>query len=153
MVSHRSVRLRLLMTAAPLAALLLALTIPLAALRPQSVGLPVRIAGIGRCGDGRTVVLEVLPYRGLKIDSESLPRELLDLRLEEIFRTRVYRYVFVIGDPAASFGDVAEVIDIAAKRVDYVTVLTPAIAKMHTGQTDACIDPNLPRDYIRNPPR
>ena len=141
------------MTAAPLAALLLALTFPTAAFRPQSVGIPVRIAGIGRCGDMRNVVLEVLPQRGLKINSESLPRELLDRRLKEIFRTRVYRYVFIIGDPAAAFGDVADVIDIAAKQVDHVTVLTPTVAKMHTGQEGGCINPNLPPEYILHPPR
>jgi biopolymer transport protein ExbD len=90
---------------------------------------------------------------GPKLNSEPLQRESLDHTLEEIFRTRANRYVFVIGDPATSFGEVAEVIDIAAKQVDYVTVLTPAVARMHTGLEGACIDPNLPPEYILHPPR
>jgi biopolymer transport protein ExbD len=141
------------MTAAPLAALFLALTLPIAALRPQAFGLPVRIAGIGRCGDVTNIVLTVLPHGDLKLNRESLARGSLDRRLQEVFRTRAYRYVFVIGDPATSFGEVANVVDIAAKQVDHMAILTPSVAKMHTGQNGACIDPNLPPEYIFRPPR
>lgn len=49
--------------------------------------------------------------------------------MEAIFRTRVYRYVFVTGGPGLQFRDVADIID------------------------GVCFDENLPRDYRRHPPR
>ena len=123
----------------------------------------VRIAGIGRCSSLRDIVLEVLPGGGLKLNSENQKREELGRRLEDIFRTRVVRYVFVTGDPSVTFGEVAEVIDIAAKHADYVAIATPSVMKKATYQggsclrseknEDTCLDPKLPGDYIAHPPR
>ena len=56
------------------------------------------------------------------------------------------------GDPNVPFGEVAEVIDIASKQVDFVAILTPPVIKKATYREDGtCLDPNLPGDYI--PPR
>jgi len=140
--------------ATPLRALLFGLTAFVAGCSHPSTGLAVRIAGLGRCGDVRNVVLEVLPGGILKLDSKNQKRDELGQRLQDIFRTRAYRYVFVTGDPDTSFGEVAEVIDTASKQVDFVAILTPALIKRAAYQEDgACLDPNLPADYIAHPPR
>jgi hypothetical protein len=121
--------------------------------RPPT-GLAVRIAGLGRCGDVRDIVLEVLPGGALRMNSENQRRDELGQRLEDMFRTRYYRYVFIKGDPNVSFGEVAEVIDIASKEVDFVAILTPSVIRKATSHEDGtCLDPNLPADYTGHPPR
>ena len=96
----------------------------------------------------------MLPGRILRLNSENQKREELEYRLEEIFRTRAYRYVFVMVDPNVSFGDVAEVIEMASKQVDYVALLTPSVLGRADFRDDGtCIDPNLPTEYIAHPPR
>jgi hypothetical protein len=51
------------------------------------------------------------------------------------------------------FGEVAEVIDIASTHVDFVTLLTPTVMRAATYEEDgACLDPNLPSEYIMHPP-
>jgi biopolymer transport protein ExbD len=140
--------------AAPLAALLFGLTAFIASCSHPSTGLAVRLAGLGRCGDVRDVVLEVLPGGVLRLNSENQKRDELGHRLHDIFRTRAYRYVFVTGDPNVSFGEVAEVIEIASTQVDFVAILTPSVLRKATYQEDGtCLDPNLPADYIAHPPR
>jgi hypothetical protein len=65
-----------------------------------------------------------------------------------------YRYVFVTGDSNVPFGDVAEVIGMASKQVDYVSLLTPFVLKRANYRDDGtCLDPNLPTEYIAHPPR
>lgn len=124
----------------------------------------VRIARIGRCSDLRDIVLEVLPGGGLKLNGENQRREDLGPRLEDIFRSRYYRYVFVRGGPNVSFGEVAEVIEIAARQVDYVAIVTPSVTRQATYQGNGCLpeldpgggtclDPNLPSDYHGHPAR
>jgi biopolymer transport protein ExbD len=141
--------------AAPFAALLFGLTTFMASCsHPTPTGLAVRIAGLGRCGDVRDVVLAVLPAGVLRLNGENQKRGELGHRLQDIFRTRAYRYVFVTGDPNVSFGEVAEVIDIASTQVDFVAILTPSVLRKATYQEDGtCLDPNLPANYIAHPPR
>ena len=140
--------------AAPLAALLFGLTAFMASCSYPSTGLAIRIAGLGRCGDVRNVVLEVLPGGVLRLNSENQKRDELGHRLQDIFRTRAYRYVFVIGDPNVSFGEVAEVIDIASTQVDFVSIPPPSVLRKATYHEDGtCLDPNLPPEYIAHPPR
>ena len=150
-----AVQIRVNLIAAPFAAFFLSLALfPVGCSHTRPKGLVVRIAGLGRCNDVRTIVLEVLPGRILRLNSENQKREELEHRLEEIFRTRAYRYVFVIGDPNVSFEDVAEVIDMASKQVDYVALLTPSVLGRADFRDDGtCIDPNLPTEYIAHPPR
>ena len=71
----------------------------------------------------------------------------LGQRLEEIFKTRVYRFVFVLGEPTVSFGDVARIIDTARNYLDYVVILP------RSALDQDCFDANLPREYITKPPR
>ncbi len=121
--------------AAPFAALLFGLTTFMASCsHTATTGLAVRIAGLGRCGDVRDVVLAVLPAGVLRLNGENQKRDDLGHRLQDIFRTRAYRYVFVTGDPNVSFGEVAEVIDIASSQVDFVAILTPSVLRKATFQ-------------------
>jgi hypothetical protein len=148
---------------APFAALLFSLTGFSVGCSHKPTGLVVRIADVGRCSDLRDIILEVLPGGGLKLNSKNQKHEELERRLGDIFRTRAVRYVFVIGDPSLPFGEVAEVIDIAAKQADYVAIVTPSVMKKATylgggclpseKNKDTCLDPKLPVDYITHSDR
>ncbi len=64
----------------------------------------------------------------LKINQEQTTLQALGPRLEEIFKTRNERVMFVKGDPYVSFGDVAQVIDIAkGAGIDKIGLITKAI--------------------------
>src|SRR5688572_21070316 len=63
--------------------------------------------------DVRTVVVSVDANGGLKINQDAVQKEFLGQQLEEIFKTRADRTMFVRGDPEVLFASVAEVIDIA----------------------------------------
>jgi biopolymer transport protein ExbD len=80
----------------------------------------------------RTVVIVVNADRSLQINNESTDLKRLGSRLEDIFKTRNERVVFVKGDGAIDFGVVAEVIDIAkGSGIDKVGLMT---AKVEAGQ-------------------
>jgi len=76
--------------------------------------------------DLRTVVVTVNKDRSMLINNEATDMTKLGPRLEEIFKTRAERVIFVKGDPDLEFQDVAKVID-AAKGVgiDKVGLMTP----------------------------
>jgi len=59
------------------------------------------------------IVVSMDAQHNIKINREPVAFSALGSRLEEIFRTRNQRVMFVEGDPDASFGDIAEIIDIA----------------------------------------
>jgi biopolymer transport protein TolR len=82
--------------------------------------------------DQRTVVVTVNKDKSMLINNESTDMAKLGPRLEEIFKTRAERVIFVKGDPDLEFQDVAKVID-AAKGVgiDKVGLMTP---QMEAGQ-------------------
>jgi len=62
------------------------------------------------------------------INREATTLAALGPRLEDIFKTRSERLMFVQGDPDVDFGDVAAVIDIAkGAGVDKVGLITKAI--------------------------
>lgn len=106
------------LVAAPLAAMFALLTGSTLAFPESPKGLMVRIAGIQRCGgaDRHQVVVEIGVRGTLRINSETVNREHSGRRLEEIFRTRALRYIFVVGEPDLEFREVAEVIDAASSR-------------------------------------
>ncbi|MCC6538231.1 MAG: biopolymer transporter ExbD [Bryobacterales bacterium] len=82
--------------------------------------------------DVRTVVISINKDRTLLINQESSNYETLGERLEEIFKTRAERVVFVKGDPDVEFQYVARAIDIAkGAGLDKVGLMTP---KMEQGQ-------------------
>jgi len=84
----------------------------------------------------RTVVVQVISAGGggrttLKINQDDVTWDNLQTRLEEIYKTRAEKVMFVKGDPDIQFVDVAQVIDIAhAAGVDKVGLIT---AKVEAG--------------------
>src|SRR5258708_24572161 len=63
--------------------------------------------------DQRTVVIDIHKDKSMMINTEATDENRLGPRLEEIFKTRAERVVFVKGDPDLEFQIVAKVIDIA----------------------------------------
>ena len=78
--------------------------------------------------DVRTVVVSVDATGQLKINQDPVEKVFLGARLEEIFKTRAERVMFVRGDPEITFGAVAEVIDIAkGAGIDKIGLITQAV--------------------------
>jgi len=80
----------------------------------------------------RTIVVQVLKGAGdkpaLKINQDDVTWENLEGRLNDIFKTRAEKVMFVKADPDLTFNDVAQVIDIAhAAGVDKVGLITARI--------------------------
>ena len=81
----------------------------------------------------RTVVVQILQAGGgnqpaLKINQEDVGWDKLQGRLEEIYKTRAEKVMFVKSDPDLPFADVAQVIDIAhSAGVDKVGLITAKI--------------------------
>src|SRR5438270_4207410 len=81
----------------------------------------------------RTIVVQVLDKGpgqtpGLKINQEDVSWDNLQQRLTDVFKTRAEKVMFVKGDSAIPFADVANVIDIAhAAGVDKVGLITAKI--------------------------
>jgi biopolymer transport protein TolR len=61
----------------------------------------------------RTVVVSIDAERRIKINQDPVDLRTLGPRLEDIFKTRSDRVMFVKGDPTLPFGEVAQVVDIA----------------------------------------
>jgi biopolymer transport protein ExbD len=82
--------------------------------------------------DARTVVIQVLKDKSMKINEEATDENRLGPRLEEIFKTRAERVVFVKGDPDLEYQYVAKAIDIAhGAGIEKVGLMT---AKVEAGQ-------------------
>jgi biopolymer transport protein ExbD len=80
--------------------------------------------------DVRTVIVSIDATGGLKINQDDVPKEYLGSRLEEIFKTRAERTMFVRGDKEISFGAVAEVIDIAkGAGIDKIGLITQEVTE------------------------
>jgi biopolymer transport protein ExbD len=84
----------------------------------------------------RTVVVQLLKGGGdkaaLKINQDDVTWENLGGRLNDIFKTRAEKVMFVKADPELTFNEVAQVIDIShAAGVDKVGLIT---AKIEAGQ-------------------
>jgi biopolymer transport protein ExbD len=85
-----------------------------------------------QAADQRTVVIVVNKDKSISINQEPSDENKLGSRLEEIFKTRAERLVFVKGDPDLEFREVAKVIDIAhGAGIDKVGLMT---AKVEAGQ-------------------
>jgi biopolymer transport protein ExbD len=82
--------------------------------------------------DQRTVVISIDSNHAMMINSEPTDESKLGARLEEIFKTRAERVVFVKGDPNIEFSWVARAIDTAhGAGIDKVGLMT---AKVEAGQ-------------------
>jgi biopolymer transport protein ExbD len=76
----------------------------------------------------QTIVVSVDAQGRLKINQDPTTIGELGPRLEDIFKTRNERVMFVKGDPIVSFGAVAEVIDVAkGAGIDKIGLITKAI--------------------------
>jgi len=80
----------------------------------------------------RTIVVQLLKGAGgrvaLKINQDDVTRQNLQGRLEEIFKTRAEKVMFIKADNDLEFSEVAQVIDIAhAAGVDKVGLITAKI--------------------------
>jgi biopolymer transport protein TolR len=73
----------------------------------------------------RTIVVSIDAARAVKINQEPVDIRMLGSRLEEIFKTRNERVMFVKGDPTLPFADVANIIDIAkGAGIDKIGLIT-----------------------------
>jgi biopolymer transport protein TolR len=82
--------------------------------------------------DQRTVVIIIDKDKKMMINTEPTDEQRLGERLIEVFKTRAEKVVFVKGDPALEFRDVAKAIDIAkGAGIDRIGLMTP---KMEAGQ-------------------
>ncbi len=82
--------------------------------------------------DTRTVVISVNKDKSLQINQEGVQEAQLQSRLEDIFKSRAERVVFVKGDPDLEYRSVANVIDIAhAAGIEKVGLMTQ---KVEAGQ-------------------
>ncbi len=93
----------------------------------------------------RTIVVQLID-RGagqppsLKINQEETTWDNLQGRLTDIFKTRAEKVMFVKGDDAVPFADVANVIDIAhASGVDKVGLITAKIEAGKLGSFDLAV--------------
>ena len=76
----------------------------------------------------RTIVVSIDARGNLQINQQPITLNDLGPRLEDIFKTRNERVMFVKGDPDVNFGDVAQVIDIAkGAGIDKIGLITKAI--------------------------
>ena len=76
----------------------------------------------------RTVVIQIDKDKKLKINQEDTDYDKLGGRLEQIFKTRAERVVFVKGDPDLEYQSVARAIDIAkGAQMDKVGLMTPKL--------------------------
>lgn len=82
--------------------------------------------------DNRTVVIVINADKSMLINAEPTDMNRLGPRLEEIFKTRAERVVFVKGDPSLEFSLVAQAIDIAkGAGIDKIGLMT---AKIEAGE-------------------
>ena len=76
----------------------------------------------------RTVVIVIEKDRSMKLNQDPIEEARLGARLEEVFKTRAERVVFVKGDPDLDFQTVARAIDIAkGAGIDKIGLMTPKI--------------------------
>jgi biopolymer transport protein TolR len=76
----------------------------------------------------RTVVIIIDKDKKMHLNNEDTDENKLGPRLEEIFKTRAERVVFVKGDPDLDFETVAKAIDVAkGVQMDKIGLMTPKI--------------------------
>jgi biopolymer transport protein ExbD len=76
----------------------------------------------------RTVVIVIDKDKSMHINNEDTDMDKLGPRLEQIFKTRAERVVFVKGDPDLEYQTVARAIDIAkGAQMDKVGLMTPKV--------------------------
>jgi len=80
----------------------------------------------------RTVVIVIDKDGSVKLNQEPISWSGLGPRLEDVFKTRAERVVFVKGDPSLEYRTVAQAIDIAkGAGIDKVGLMTPQVEAGH----------------------
>jgi len=78
----------------------------------------------------RTVVVSIDAERRVKINQDPTDLRSLGPRLEDIFKTRSERIMFVKGDSTLPFGEVAQIIDIAkGAGIDKIGLITKEMSQ------------------------
>jgi biopolymer transport protein ExbD len=91
------------------------------ALAPQSRKNEEKTAEV----DTRTIVVSVDAAKRIMINTTPVDLNALGPQLDDIFKTRNERIIFVKGDPTLPFGEVAKVIDIAkGVNIDKIGLIT-----------------------------
>ena len=76
----------------------------------------------------RTVVIIINKDHSMMLNNEPTDMNKLGPRLEEVFKTRAERVVFVRGDPDLEFQSVAQAIDVAkGAGIDKIGLMTPRV--------------------------
>jgi biopolymer transport protein TolR len=76
----------------------------------------------------RTVVIVIDKDKKMHINNEDTTMDQLGPRLEQIFKTRAERVVFVKGDPDLEYQAVAQAIDVAkGAQIDKIGLMTPKL--------------------------
>lgn len=84
--------------------------------------------------DLRTVVIVINRDHSVQLNQEPVTWETLGPRLEEVFKTRAERVVFVKGDPDLEYEWVARAIDIAkGAGIDKIGLMTPGVEGQAAG--------------------
>src|SRR5277367_3764793 len=80
----------------------------------------------------RTVVIIIDKDKRMHLNNEDTDLDKLGGRLEQIFKTRAERIVFIKGDPDLEYETVAKAIDIAkGAAIDKIGLMTPKIEAGH----------------------
>lgn len=73
----------------------------------------------------RTIVVSIDAGKNIKINQDTVDIRMLGSRLEDIFKTRNERVMFVKGDATLQFGEIAQIIDIAkGAGIDKIGLIT-----------------------------
>ncbi len=76
----------------------------------------------------RTIVVTMDAGRQIAINQQPIDIRSLGDKLIDIFKTRNDRIIFVKGDPTLTFGDIAQIIDIAkGAGIDKIGLMTAAV--------------------------
>lgn len=75
--------------------------------------------------DTHTIVVSIDAGKNIKINQTPVTLNTLGTQLDDIFKTRNERIIFVKGDPTLPFGEVAQVIDVAkGVNIDKIGLIT-----------------------------
>jgi hypothetical protein len=93
-------------------------------------------------GVRRVVVIQLSTDGSVKINVDPVKRAELGVKLDDIFRTRAVRLVYVTAESDLAFSEVVNVVDIATNHVDHIALLPRSQGldrKPYPGERDVCV--------------